>query len=615
MLNVWKMLVVVILGFLPTPLVGQSPQFRGAPDLTGEVFTTGVERFGGIAWRFETGNTVRSSPALVDGVIYIGSSDGFLYALDALSGDLVWKYDAESPIASSPAIHGETVVVGSRNGVLHGVSTNGGISRWSLETGPDLPTAWGYEGWDYIMSSPTVVDGVAYWGSGDGYVYAVTVESGEELWRFSTGGRVRSTPAVVNGQLVVGNSSGFVFALDAASGRERWRFETAGANLNSADFGFDRRQIFSSPAINDGKVYIGSRDASLYALDATDGSKIWNYDGDGSSWIIASPAIAANRVFSGRSTSGIFRAIDRETGTELWQVSAGGYVYSSPVVVGSTVYVGQGDGDFVAVDVATGEERWGYRTGAAIFSTPLVNDGRIYFGSDDGFVYSIKAAENLPFERAVFYDESRMNLSTFGSVERHQVVRDYFVNRGYELLETSNLEGFLNDRISDSAPSVVVFAMDYLPPTVGTAETGEPLLRRYLEAGGKVVWMGYPPGFIVRNEETGEFVSMNREAPTALLGVDFDAYLGDSHGIIPTAIGHHWGLVNRRIGSGSTLPSEVSEVLAIDALGRAAAWVQNYGGKSGSGFVFLQPTVSLTELAEVQRVAEYFAPISQSMRN
>ena len=66
-------------------------------------------------------------------------------------------------------------------------------------TGEDLALPWGQEGWDYLTSSPAVANGVAYWGSGDGHVYAVDAEAGGELWRFATGGRVRSTPAVVDG--------------------------------------------------------------------------------------------------------------------------------------------------------------------------------------------------------------------------------------------------------------------------------------------------------------------------------------------------------------------------------------------------------------------------------
>jgi outer membrane protein assembly factor BamB len=606
-MHTWlRALLVVGAGAAPLQLHGQSPQFRGTPELTGVVETFGAENFGGVAWRFETGSTVRSSPALVDGILFVGSSDGYLYALDAESGQPLWKYDAGSPIASSPSVAGGIVLVGSRDGVLHGLSASEGTPQWRLETGPDLPLAWGYEGWDYIMGSATVAGGVAFWGSGDGHVHALDPQTGTERWSFDTGGRIRSTPAVSDGLLVIGNSDGFVFALDAESGDERWRFETAGASMNSADFGFDRVQLSASPAISEGIVYIGSRDASLYALDARDGSVVWTFEEGGTSWIITTAAVTADRVISARSGSGNIRAIDRATGTEVWNFQAGAYVYSSPVVVGNTIYIGQGDGDFSALDVDSGEERWNYRTGAAVYSTPVVHNGRVYVGSDDGFVYAFSAAQDLPLERAVFFDEDHRLAATFGQPDSHLGARDYFVNRGYTLLDASTLETFMQARIADGGPSVVVFAMDVIPEAVGTAPTDEgSLFRRYLDAGGKVVWMGYPPGYLIRDMETGAIQGVDRSAPTSVTGVDFDAYLGDSYGVTPTITGRRWGLSNRWVGGGSTLPAEVSEVLATDELGRAAAWVKNYGGAPGTGFVFLFATVSHDELAAIQRVAEY----------
>jgi outer membrane protein assembly factor BamB len=575
--------------------------------MTGVVETSGVESFGGVAWRFETGSTVRSSPALVDGVLFVGSSDGYLYALDALTGQAVWRYNAGSPIASSPAVSGGTVLVGSRDGTLHGVSASNGSGEWTLETGQELPLAWGYEGWDYIMSSPTLAGGLAYWGGGDGYVRALDPQSGRERWTFNTQGRIRSSPAISEGILVIGNSQGFVFALDAETGEEHWRFETAGASMDSAEFGFDRRQVSASPTISRGVVYIGSRDAFLYALDAKTGTVRWTFEEGGTSWIITTTAVTADRVFSARSGSGNVRALDRETGMELWNYQAGAYVYSSPVVAGNILYFGQGDGDFSALDTRTGEEVWSYRTGAAIYSTPVVHAGRIYVGSDDGFVYAFSAAENHPLQRAVFFDEGHRLVATFGQADAHLPARDYFVGKGYTLLDAPGLEAFMESRISHGGPSVIVFAMDAIPEGVGRSETTEPsLFRRYLEAGGKVVWMGYPPGYLVRDRETGAALAVDREAPTALTGVDFDAYLGDSYGVTPTREGHQWGLSNRWLGGGTTLPSQVTHLLATDELGRAAAWVKNYGGGPGSGFVFLFPTVSLNELAAIQRVAEYF---------
>jgi outer membrane protein assembly factor BamB len=613
-MRIWlSVFLFLALGADPAQLLCQSPQFRGGPTLTGVVETQGVERFGGVAWRFETGSAVRSSPALLHGTLFVGSTDGFLYALEAESGALLWTFDAGAPIASSPAVTEGVVLLGSRDGVLHGVSASDGAPMWRLETGPDLPLAWGYEGWDYITSSPTLAGGTAYWGSGDGNVYAVDPQTGRERWRFDTGGRIRSTPAVAEGLLVIGNSDGFVFGLDARSGEPIWRFETAGVRLNSADFGFDRKQVSASAALSDGIVYVGSRDASLYALDARDGTQRWKY-GEESSWIITTAAVSPDRVFSGRSSSGIIRSLDRETGQQVWAIEAQAYVYSSPVLVDKTLYVGQGDGDFVALDAGTGEERWSYRAGDAIYSTPAVHNGRIYVGSDDGFVYAFRAAEELPLHRAVFFEEELRPLSFFAREDSHLVMRDFFVTRGYTLLDSSALPAFLRDRISDGAPSVVVAAMDALPPELAPSTERASLLTDYLEAGGKVLWVGYPPGYMVLDEETHQWIGTNREAPKSLLGVDFSAFLGDRHGVLPTEAGRRWGLSTRWVGSGSTLPEQVSEVLALDELGRAAAWVKNYGGPRGTGFILLRPSLSPEVMAEYQRVAEYFPPSDSARR-
>jgi hypothetical protein len=298
--------------------------------------------------------------------------------------------------------------------------------------------------------------------------------------------------------------------------------------------------------------------------------------------------------------------VDRETGEEMWRIQTGAYVYSSPVVVGYTLYVGQGDGDVVALDTDSGVELWSYRTGGAVYSTPLVHQGRIYVGSDDGFVYAFQAAEDRPLVRAVFFDERLRSLATFGQADAHLAAREFFVDRGYTLLDSEGLADFLEDRISHSAPSVVVFAMDALPEEVGDAGPGEPpLLRRYLEAGGKAVWMGYPPGYLVRDPQNGQVLRVDRSAPTRLTGVDFDAFLGDSYGIRPTEEGRLWGLTERWVGSGSTLPSEVSQLLASDELGRAAAWVKSYGGAPGTGFIFLRSATSAAALSQIQRAAEY----------
>lgn len=85
-------------------------------------------------WEFDTDAAVRSSPAVVDGTVYVGSDDGHLYAIETSSGDLEWSFETEAPIESSPAVMGQTVYVGSDDGHLYAVSVHTGEKRWEFET-------------------------------------------------------------------------------------------------------------------------------------------------------------------------------------------------------------------------------------------------------------------------------------------------------------------------------------------------------------------------------------------------------------------------------------------------------------------------------------------------
>ncbi|GAG42972.1 unnamed protein product [marine sediment metagenome] len=72
-------------------------------------------------WQFETGGPIRSSAAVADGYIYVGSGDGRLYALDVVTGEKLWDFLTEDEITSSPAIANGTVYIGSHDGNLYAI--------------------------------------------------------------------------------------------------------------------------------------------------------------------------------------------------------------------------------------------------------------------------------------------------------------------------------------------------------------------------------------------------------------------------------------------------------------------------------------------------------------
>jgi outer membrane protein assembly factor BamB len=575
--------------------------FRGDPGHSGYFDGQGFDQLGGVRWQFQTGGPVRSSPTVLGDWLYVGSSDGHLYAIDRATGSPRWTANVASPVNSSPAVAAGLVILGSRDGTFHARDARSGQERWRFETGELLPWEWGFEGWDAYTSSPVVVDSVVLFGSGDGFLYALELASGREIWRFGTGGRIRSSPAVEGGVVFVGSADGRVYAVDLATGQERWRYEPHGVSLVSADFGFDRKSIISSPAVVDGTVYVGSRDGYMYAIDQATGEFKWRAD-HRVSWAMSSPAVVGDVLYSGTSDGNFVHALDVTSGNELWRFIAAGYTWSSPAVTDDGVYIGDAGGNLWALDRETGEVRWSYRTRGAVVSSPAVADGMVYFECDDGTVYALHGDGRYP-HLAVFWDS---NLRDFTMNSSHEVARAYFEEYGYVALDVEALNEFLNERIEDGAPSVVVFAMDYVPSAVASEPSDTTLFRRYLDAGGKVVWLGLPPMLFTRDPATGGVTALNREAGESLLGVDYAGVNFDSYGASATELGAQWGAPRWWVSSYAIDPADDVLVLGLDENGRIAAWVKSYGGPPGTGFVSLSaPRLWWDALPAIRAMAEY----------
>ena len=194
-------------------------------------------------------------------------------------------------------------------------------------------------------------------------------------------------------------------------------------------------------------------------------------------------------------------------------------------------------------------------------------------------------------KRAVFYDSTYLRIAQLPNAS---ALARYLADHGYTTLNVAALSGFLEQRIQDRAPSVVVFAIDAVPADALEPSPERSLFRRYLDAGGKIVWVGLPPTIWPVEPLAGERHGLNEvdwEAPRKLLGVSFADAIFDQRASRATTAGLRWGLPLRWRTGWSVAPSGVSEVLAADDLGLAGAWVKSYGGAPGTGFVRVPPDV------------------------
>ena len=411
--------------------------FHGNAARTGVYDSPGPKQFGGVKWTFKTGGPIVASPAVADGVVYIGSMDGYLYAVDQSTGKERWKFKSSMAIASSPAVAGGTLYFVSSRGGLAAIDIANGKLKWLLPTESErkfeAKNLHGYpsasqtipDAWDIFMSSPAVDNGKVYFGSGDGNIYAADAQTGLLQWKFSTKDVVHASPAVANNTVYVGSWDSYLYAIDADTGQQKWAFKTGEDPAIHNQVGFQ-----SSPAVVNGTVYVGCRDAHVYAVDAATGRKKWDYP-TSKSWVIGTPTVGDGVVYVGTSDSARFMALDAATGRLRSNFDARAYMFSSAALAGGLLYVGDHNGKLYAIDAKTFKLAWEFQTDAskkdplkvlnpdgslnqdafapvfndfedmyldayrfmsigAIVSSPVVDHGAIFVGSMDGNLYALQ---------------------------------------------------------------------------------------------------------------------------------------------------------------------------------------------------------------------------------
>ena len=313
-------------------------------------------------WTFKCEDEIRGTPALHQGMLFIGCYDNNLYALNAADGQFQWKYATEGGIVARPTIYDNNVIFGSEDHRLHVVSVRSGKVVWTYYTEGE------------IYSSPRIADGHIFFGSDDQDMHAVNVTSGRAKWKFATDAPIHSTPLVANEMIFFGTESGGFYAIDFR-GEQKWRFQS-------------KRAVTSSPIIKGQAVYFSSVDGTLYALDSKNGWPIWKFRmGKGS---ISSPSLADDFIFVG-AADGFIYCVDTRNAKEVWRFHTENQVSGSPVIYKDSLYCGSIDGSLYCLEYRTGRLRWKFETQAAITGSPVVFDDIVYFGSTDHQVYALFA--------------------------------------------------------------------------------------------------------------------------------------------------------------------------------------------------------------------------------
>jgi outer membrane protein assembly factor BamB/orotate phosphoribosyltransferase len=288
----------------------------------------------------------KSFPATDGKRVYFGSDCGFFWCLNAHDGSVAWKFRVNARghknLWSAPALHGGRVYFGSYDGNVYCLDAGSGAEVWR------------FIGADWVGSSPALAPelgllfiGLEFAVEGKrGSIAALKLENGEKVWEHMTKRYTHASPAYwPDRQLVAcGSNDNEMFLFDARSGAMRWRFETRGE-------GDEKGSIRHAPAfdVKRGHLVTGCADGRIYIIDV-------------------------------------------ETGTEIWSVQTDNTIYTVPLVVDDTAYVGSTDKYLYVLDLERRVVKKKLYAASKIFSPPRLLEGRIYFGACNGMVYELDPA-------------------------------------------------------------------------------------------------------------------------------------------------------------------------------------------------------------------------------
>lgn len=238
-----------------------------------------------------------------------------------------------------------------------------------------------------VLGSVALTQDTLYAATEDGALHAFDLKDGRRRWRTALGAPtalqmldhwdvLHSSPTLEGGRVYLGTADGSVGAIDGHTGKVLWK-----RNLG--------QPVRSSPAVAEGRVFVGDLGGKLHALDARTGKALWSADTreTGVPWraIQGSCAVEGDRVLVG-SRSTFLYAYDAATGRQLWkQARKNSWIPASPAVRSGIAYVGQSDGDQIQAVDARGQVRWTTKTAGATFASPALAGDRLYVATNHNY--------------------------------------------------------------------------------------------------------------------------------------------------------------------------------------------------------------------------------------
>jgi len=351
--------------------------------------------------------------SVVKGITYVGSDNGYTYALNAVTGKLIWAHYGWNMTMSNPLEAGGRVYVSTGSAYFNYSNTMRYLEGRRPVRGPGLNSMYaldartGRQVWVYhfpgeAMPTAAYKDGFLYIGTGDGHVYKLNATTGKPAWVSDIVSFVSMSSAALNGKylFVGGTHPNFFYALDKQTGKVAWKVTLP--KLVATGMGDCTPAYADGLVVQEATVETGDPQNPvanvLLALDAKTGKIVWQHRFEKGpvppAMKTATPMIANGKVFEGSPVTGNYYAFDLRSGQEIWKVYLGAQIRAGGALANGIVYVPYKSGDIAAINLARGTLLGNKHIGGAFGpSSPVIVGGTLYVTNIFGYVLALPVSE------------------------------------------------------------------------------------------------------------------------------------------------------------------------------------------------------------------------------
>jgi polyvinyl alcohol dehydrogenase (cytochrome) len=351
--------------------------------------------------------------SVVKGITYVGSDNGYTYALNAVTGKLIWAHYGWNMTMSNPLVADGRVYVTTGSAYFNYANTMLYVQGKRPTRGPGLNSMYaldartGKEIWAYhfpgeAMPTAAYEDGFLYIGTGDGHVYKLNATNGKPAWVSDIVSFVSMSSAVLDGRYLFlgGTNPNFFYALDKKTGKIAWKMTLP--KLVATGIGDCTPAYADGMVVQEATIDTGDPQAPvanvLLALHADTGKIVWQRTfGSGAvppAMKTATPMIAGGIVFEGSPVTGDYYAVDLKTGGLLWSVHLGAQIRAGAALADGVLYVPYKSGDIATIRAADGTLLGNKHIGGAFGpSSPVIVGGTLYVSNIYGWVLAMPLSE------------------------------------------------------------------------------------------------------------------------------------------------------------------------------------------------------------------------------